>query len=186
HRVLQDVLGVAGGAHAQNLDGCSLVGHLFGNFADDLLRVLNRIALRELVGLAQDVAVPVHQHRFGGGGAAIYADEAFYYLPRLERSGHKFLLGVLLFEGFQFVGCLGQGLGAALLGFLDSATFGDIPLQLFVAQVHAHAGIFLFAELNRANAGKILGVIRRAHQVFGIYAFRERVVALFPDFGNIV
>ena len=74
--IFQNVLGVAGGGHAQHFELGALRFHLSAQVLEHLDRVLNRIAVRELVRLAEDVAVFVEQHGLGRSGSAVDADEA--------------------------------------------------------------------------------------------------------------
>ena len=87
HHVLQNVLGVAGGADAQNLQLRALIANLAVELLQHLDGVFDRVALGKLVGLGQNAALVVlgEQHGLGGGGAAIDADEAFHHFARLER-----------------------------------------------------------------------------------------------------
>src|SRR4029077_4217789 len=61
-------------------------------------RVLNRVAVRELVRLAKDVAVLVEENRFGGGGTAVDADETADNLIRVEHCGNESLAAIGDFE----------------------------------------------------------------------------------------
>ena len=63
--IFQDVLRVAGGAYAQHFELCTLRFHLLAQVLEHLNRVLDRVAVRELIGLAEDVAVLVEQHGLG-------------------------------------------------------------------------------------------------------------------------
>ena len=85
-RLLEHVGGVAGGAEADDLERRALVGRRTAcSCASMLLRVLDRVALRELVGLLEDLAVLVDEHRLRRGRAAVEADDAAHDLPGLER-----------------------------------------------------------------------------------------------------
>src|SRR5579864_8905283 len=81
--------------------------------------------------------------------------------------------------GWNVVGMLRQSLRGPLLRLLDVAAFGDVPLELRIAQVQTDAGIFLLAELNGADAGEVLRIVRRLDQGLRIDAFGQRVTALF-------
>ena len=65
--VLENVFGVAGGADAEDFEGCSLALDLFAQLLEHLDGVLDRIAVGELVGLAEDLAVGSEHGCFGGG-----------------------------------------------------------------------------------------------------------------------
>ena len=107
-----------------------MIADLLGNFGDDFLGVLDRIAARKLVSLAEDVAVLVDQHGLGRGGATVDADEAFDHLSGREGGRDEFLLGVAALEVVELFRRFRQRLGAALLGFFLDTAFGDVPLQL--------------------------------------------------------
>jgi hypothetical protein len=65
HRLLQHVGGVAGGPEAQHLQRAALTLHPGQQPRQDLLHVLDGVALAELVLLLEDVLVLVDQHRLG-------------------------------------------------------------------------------------------------------------------------
>ena len=74
--IVQDVFGVTGGAHAENIEVRALGLDLLANRREHVDGVLDRIAIRKLIGLAQDIARLREQHGFGGSRSAIDADEA--------------------------------------------------------------------------------------------------------------
>ena len=59
HALLEHVGGVAGRAEAHDLELGALIGDERLELREELLGVLDRVALRELVGLAEDLAVLV-------------------------------------------------------------------------------------------------------------------------------
>ena len=84
----ENVLGVAGRAHAENLQPRAAIHfHLSAQIAKHLNRVRNRIALGEPIGLGQHLAARRQQHGLGGGGAAVQADEGFHLLAALKVAG---------------------------------------------------------------------------------------------------
>ena len=91
--VLQNVLGVAGGADAQNLQLHALVANLAVELLQHLDRVFDRVALRKLVGLGQNAALVIlrDQHGLGGSGSAVDAHEPFHHFARLEGGGVELL-----------------------------------------------------------------------------------------------
>ena len=62
-RFLENIRGVAGGAEADHVERRALVVHVRLDLREQLLRIGDRVALRELVLLRQDVACFVDQHR---------------------------------------------------------------------------------------------------------------------------
>ncbi len=65
--VLEDVLGVAGGAHAQDLQAAALIGDLGLQPGEDVLHVLDGVALGQLVRAGNDPLVGVDKHALGAG-----------------------------------------------------------------------------------------------------------------------
>ena len=84
--VFQNVLRIAGGGHSQDFQLRVLRFHLAAQVLEHFDRVLNRISVRELVGLAQNVALLIEQNGFGGSRAAVDADEAANRLAFPETS----------------------------------------------------------------------------------------------------
>ena len=64
--IFQNVFGIAGGGDPENFEFRVLVFHLGPQALEHFDRVLDRIAVRELVGLAENRAVFVEQYRLGG------------------------------------------------------------------------------------------------------------------------
>src|SRR5208283_128234 len=186
--VLENVLGVAGGADAQNLQLGALVENLPIEFFEHLDGVFDRVAFGKLVGFCQNAALVVlgDQHRFGGRRSAVDADETFHHFARLKSRRHEFLVPVFALERVQLGVILGQAACATALGFLLVAAYLDIPRQLVPAGVLADALVLRFTELDRADGGEVLRVVRRLDQVFRRNAFGERRAALLPDFRDVV
>ena len=150
--------------------------------------VFDGVALRKLVGLGQDAPLFVlrEQHGLGRRRSAVDADEAFHDLARLESGRNEFLGAVFLLEARQVVGILGQAARAAALGLLLFAAHVDVPFELVPADVLADCGVFGLAEFHRTDGREILGIIRRADQIFGRNTGRQLGPALFPDFRDVV
>ena len=81
HRALEHIGGIPGGAETDHLERRAFS---FGPGLEprkDLLYVLDRVALGELVLLLEDVALLVDDHGLGGSRAAIHADHGAYSAP---------------------------------------------------------------------------------------------------------
>ena len=92
--IFQNVFRVAGGRDPEHFQLRVLRLHLPAQVLEHVNGVLNRIAVRELVRLAENVAVLVEQHGFGGGRAAVNADEAADGRVLLEHGGSEFLAAI--------------------------------------------------------------------------------------------
>ena len=82
----------------------------------------------------------------------------------------NFGMRVLRLELRQFfVG--GAQTGRARLGLLRLPADGNVVLQTLRAHVDADFRLFVLAELDRAQRGKILRVVRDLDQIFRVHAF---------------
>ena len=127
--VFQNVFRVAGGRDAQNFQLGVLRLDLPAQVLEHLDRVLNRIAVRELIGLAEDVAAFVEQHGFGRGRTAIDSDKAGDGRVLLKHRGHEFLAAIGFFEGVEFGAIFDQALAAGL-GLFFLAAEVDVVNQV--------------------------------------------------------
>ena len=100
--VFQNIFGVAGGGDSQDLELGILRFDLSAQILEHLDRVLDRVAVRELVGLAQDVTAIIQQYGLGGSRPSVDADEAADGLAFLERCWRKLLPTVGFFEAVEF------------------------------------------------------------------------------------
>ena len=99
HRLLEHVRGVAGGAEADALERRALAHDVVVDVLQQLLGVLDRIALGELVGLAEDLAVFVDHHGLRRGRATVETDHAAHDLTGAELRRHELRDLVGLDEG---------------------------------------------------------------------------------------
>ena len=186
--VLEDVLGVAGGACAENFQRAALPDDLLLELADDVDGVLDRVALGELIGLGDDVLVGVEQDAFGAGRAAVQSQEGAHVRSRLELFLRPMRFLVALLERGQILGAGAEPLAAGGLLLFDSP-LGDVPDQLVAALVDRRVGIFLDlngGELDRADGGEVLGVLGDDDELFGRLAFGQLDATFLPDHRNVV
>jgi hypothetical protein len=98
--------------------------------------ILDGIAVRKLVRLAQDLARCGQENGLGGSRSAVDADEALDRLRGFERYRHEPLQGVLPFEFVQLIGGSAQA-PAARLGLLHLSSHRDVVDQAFRAAICA-------------------------------------------------
>ena len=187
HHVLQNVLGITGGAHAEDLQLRTGIANLAVQLLQHFDRVFDRVALGELIRLGQDAPLVIlgHQHGLGGGGAAVNADEAFDHFALVKLLGNELLGAVLFLEGNQVGLILRKPHAAAALCLLFLAAHVDVPLEFGEADVLADVVVFALAELHAADRREILRVVGGLDQVLGRNALGQRGTALFPDLGNV-
>src|SRR5262249_48881300 len=103
HALLEHVSGVARRSESDALENGALILDVGAKLQEQLLRVLDGVALRELVGLAYDGALLVDEHRFRGGGTAVEADDGADRLSALELHRGELGDGVDLLELLDLV-----------------------------------------------------------------------------------
>ena len=145
--VFQDVFCISGSSHPENFHPRILCFHLLAQVLEHLDRVLNRVAIRELIGLAKDVAALVQQDSLRGGGTTVDSNKSRHSSAALEVGRHEFLATVGLLERFQ-LGLIFDETTRTRLGLLFLPTVLDVMNQLIVAAIAAHAVIFSFAEFD--------------------------------------
>src|SRR5581483_329774 len=182
--IFQNILCVTGCANPQDLELGSLGLDLPAQVFEHLDRVLDRVAVRELVSLAKDVAVFVQQHGLSRSGTTIDANEATHGRVSLKACWRKLLSLVLLPEEIEFFGIADQAL-AARLGLFFLASIFDVMHELVVAAIATYTIVFALAEFNGAERGEILGVLRDLDQIFGLRARGYFHFALAPHARNI-
>ena len=84
-RLLQHVGGISRGAEAQHLEHRALVVDERSDPGEQLLGVRDRVALRELILLGEQLAALVDEHGLGRRGTAVHADDASDDLAGRER-----------------------------------------------------------------------------------------------------
>ena len=165
--VLQNVLGVAGRAHAHHFQGRALRFHLLAQCDKHVDGVLDGIAARQLVGLAHHVAVFGEQHGLRRRRSAVESDKSADHSSRRKRRAHELRDAILFFELSQF--CVrGAQAGGAGLRLLRLASNGDVVLQALGAHVDADFGLFILAKLDCTQRREILRVLRDLDQSSGL------------------
>ena len=170
--VLQHVLGIAGRADAQNFQRCTLRLHLLAERDEHVDGVLDRIAPRKLVRLAQHVALFGEKNSLGRGRTAIQSNESAHGFTDAKLCADEFRDRVLLLELCQLLigGAKARRAGLRLFGL---AADSNVILEALGAHVDADFGLFVLAELNRAERGEILRVVRNLDQIFEGSLLRE-------------
>src|SRR5438093_982787 len=163
--VLENVLCVACRADAEDLERCPGRLDLRPQLVEDVDRVLDRIALRELVGLAEHVAVGREQNALGRRGPAVEADERLDRLAAPERRRGEFLGTVLTPERLEVFIRRAQT-GAAGGRFLLEPAHVDVVFERGRAEISPHGRVLVLAELDRAERREVLRVLRRLDQGF--------------------
>src|SRR5579864_1916261 len=182
--VFQNVFGITARGDTQHLEFGVLRLDLSAQILEHLDRVLDGIAVRKLVSLAEDVAPVVEQHSLGGSRATVDPDEAANGLALLERCWRKLFPAISVLESVKFPVFRDQTFRAGF-GFLLLAAELDVVHQLLVALVTADTIVFAFAEFNRAQGGKILSVVWNLDQVFRLRAVGDGNFAFLPHTWNI-
>src|SRR5215472_4301480 len=179
--VFQHVFGVAGRSHSEHFECCTL--RL--NRHEHVDCVLDGVAVRELIRFAQHLTSFREQHRLRRGRAAVDADESLYRLASSERLPLELRYGVLLFELRElFVG--GTESCATRLRLFRLAADSDVVLETLRAEIDSRVGVFVLAELHRADCSEILCVVWNLDEVFRLGTFGQLHLALFPHFGDVL
>ena len=178
--VVEDVLGVAGRADAEDLELAALRLDLLPEIGEELLGVDDRVALGELVDLAEDLAALAEENRLRGGRAAVDADVGADRRLGGEGLGLEARRLVLLEEALELLGGLREA-GPPRLLLLDELALGQVPLELLRAGVDADVIVLGLAVLDRADRRVVLGVVRDEDQIRRVVAGRELDAALLPD-----
>ena len=101
-RLLEHVGGVAGGPEPLAVQCGPERLHVVPNLGQDVLGVLDGVALRQGVGLVEHLpGVVVDEHRLAARGPAIETDDPLHHLTRLEGRGVEGGDPVLHGEGFE-------------------------------------------------------------------------------------
>ena len=183
--VLEHVFGVARRADAEDFEGRALRLHLAAQFLEDIDRVLDRVSFRQLIRLAEDVAVGRQQHALGGGRSAVEADERGDAVARGKCCGRETLRHVLALERLELFRRRAQPFSAGRRLFFETADI-DVALERGGAGIAANRFVFGLAELDGAERGEVLGVLRRFDQRLGRLARRDLDAALGPHLRNVV
>ena len=177
--IAKDIFCVAGGTDAEHFHFCALRLHLLAQLVEHLDRVLNRIAIRQLIGLAENLAVLAQQDSFGRSGTAVDSNKSRHYLSRRKSRRDELLPAVSRPKLLQFIAAGDQTLAAGD-SFLLGAAVLDVPAQFFGAEIPAHFPLFVLAKLNRSKGCEVLRIFGNLDQIFRRRAFRDLHFALFP------
>src|ERR1700730_17337078 len=182
--IFQNIFRVARGGDTENFHFCVLLLKLAAKVFEHLDGVLNRIAVRELVGFAEDVAIFVKKNGFRRRGPAIDADETADGLAALEGRRNKFFAAIFLVEGGKFIRALHQT-RAAGFGLLFLASEFDVMDELVESLVTTDTIFFALPKFDGTKGGKILSVLRNLDEFFRLRAFGDFDFAFLPHAGNV-
>jgi hypothetical protein len=177
--VLQDVFRIAGRADAQHFERGACRLYLPTQAVEHVDGVLDRVPLRQLIDLAEDVAVGGQQDRLGGRRTAVEADEAANNLAALEGRGRESLRLVRLAEGDQLLLGFTEPL-ATRCRLLRFTTLGDVVLEAGAPDVAANRALLIARELHRTERGEVLRVGGHLDQRFRRFALRDLDPAFLP------
>src|SRR4029077_2434041 len=99
--VFEDVLGISRGRYAEHFEPGILFFDLPAQVLEHINRVLNWIAVRELIGLAENVAVLVEQYGLGRSRSAVNANKSAYGRAALKYGRYKLLPFVSFLEDVE-------------------------------------------------------------------------------------
>src|SRR5271169_3737252 len=100
--VFQNIFRVTGRRYSEDFELRILRLHLPAQILEHFDGVLNRITVRELVGLAQNLAVIVEQNGLGGCGAAVDANKSADRLILSKRRGDEGFAPIRSLERIEF------------------------------------------------------------------------------------
>jgi hypothetical protein len=179
----EDVRGIAGGAKTEHVERGALIVDERLQAREQLLGVRDRIAFRQLIGLAQHGAVFADEHRLRRSGAAVEADDRAHLLARRKRRGRESWNRVRGPKRLERVGISGKRWPGSLAELRLAAT-GDEGLQRIEAAVQSDAFRFVQAVHHGAVGGVVLRVGRDDDQFFERHVSRTLESARLPCFGD--
>jgi hypothetical protein len=183
HALLQHVGRVPRGAEADDLELGAAARHVLAKLGEQLLRVLDGVALRELVGLADDLALFVEQHGLARGAAAVDPDHAAHHLAGRERHGREARDGVHLLEVADLVGRAHERRPGALAEARLASVLHVVDEPLEPAEA-PHVRGLAQAVHARAEGRVVLRVVGHEDELFDGHVFGVGVAALSPRLGD--
>ena len=183
--VAQNVLGVSRRSGAEDREPRAVRFHRGSQAAGDVDGVADRIAARELVGLAEHAPVGRQQHGLRRRRAAVDAQEGRDALGRPETRLNEWRAGDGPSELGQF-GVGGAQTAPAHSRSLLQPASTEVVLEPARAGIDADRVVLAPSELDGAKGAEILRVGGNADQVLDRHAFRRRDVALAPGQRDVV
>jgi hypothetical protein len=181
--VVQDVLRVAGGAGASDLDARAVALDRCAQLRNDVDGILYRVAERQAVRLREHRAVFAEQDAFGRRRARVEPQEHAHPLTRGEARLRKRRRRVPLDERVALALGRDEARQSRLVAVLF-ARAADQRRQRFRSLVLSDVLAFEPAELNRAQRGEVLGQRRGGDQIAQRGAFRHGDAAVPPHLGD--
>src|ERR1700733_671487 len=182
--ILENVFGVTGSANTQNLERRTLRFDLDSKLLEYLNRVLNRITIRKLVGLAKNGPFFVEHGSFGRRRSCINSDETGDNLPRKKLCRVKLLLRIGRLERNKLSVLRYQTLTPSGCLFLCT-TIVDVVKKLFGAEIATHPRLFVFSKFNRSQRCKVLSIVGYFDQLLRSRALRNLDLPFFPHAGDV-
>ncbi len=183
HRLFEHVGRVTGGAEPEHLELRSLVFDVAAQLREELLHVLDGVALGELVGLAEDVLLLVDEDGLRRGRTAVEPDDRSHHLTGLE-------LGLLelrdLVDLAKFIGLGQRANERRTRAFAEPllAPVGDVALEALDAVEVAGVVGFREAKDRGTERGVVLRALGDEDEVLDRNVLRVIVAALLPDLRN--
>ena len=181
-RTVEHFRGIAGGAQTEYLEVTALLGDKTLDAREDVLRVLQRISLRQSVGLEQQFSILVEQHPLRARRAAIETNKAAHRCRRLKHGWLKCRHGIASSEAGLFISRSGQR-RARRLPQPRCAAVGQKRLERLRAAIGRPGPCFLHAKYDGAVRRIVLCVIGHRDQPFYGVVRRGAVAALRPGLG---
>ena len=183
HALLKNIGGVTGRPEPDDLQSGPVGLDLASQALEELLGVQNRVALGELIGLADDVALFVHEDGLRGRRAAIQADDRADHLAGRELRRHEPGDRIGRAEDREFVRRPHQGRARGLAQPGLAAVQHVVP-QPFEPCVSTDLGALGEAIDAGAERGVVLGILRDEDGLLDGAVPRPVEVPLFPDLGD--
>src|ERR1700723_3702938 len=182
--ILKNVFCVAGSANTQNLERRTLRFDLHSKLLEYFNRILNRIAVRKLVGLAKNVPFFFEHGSFGRSRPCINSDETGDDLPWIKLCRVKLLLRVGRLEGYKLSILRNETFAPGSCFFLCT-TIVNVVEKLFGAEIAAHPRLFLFSEFDRSQRCKVLRIVGYFDQLFRSCSLWNLDLPFFPHAGDV-
>ena len=158
-RLIQHIGGITGGAETEYLEIATAGPDLVAQFGQQAFGIVDGIAPGQAVGLDQQLALRVDQHRLGAGGAAIQADIAAHTGTGRQRGRVEDRHLIVPTKHLQIL-ALGEQPRPGRLTQLRPAVVADEGAHARGAAIGQRLAGGLHAEHHGAEGGIVLGIFR--------------------------